>query len=140
MIRVLLCVLLLAGCYEDAPDGNGLVVELSDQPPTADFGVLLSVHARGGDSVAVDVEAGSLFLAGAASGTQGATNVCLLNVSGTPAFSAELAVTPDHESALLSATLFPSEACNGPGIQSRLMLVQKPTVSNVVDAGTGDAQ
>lgn len=136
MRSLALALLLATGCEENL-DGNGLTVELLDQPQEASLGVLVALHARGGNSILASVESGAFTSAGSGSGTSVET-ACLADSSNSETFTVDLAVVPDHE-ALLFATLFANGTCTGAVVQSRLLAVHVPEVTNAVDAGTEDA-
>jgi hypothetical protein len=138
-LAILLCVV-ASGCDDDAPDGDGLVIEQLDQPTSQGLGILLALHARGGNAIDVAVDDGMFLAAGAGSdATVPATTACLPNSTSTEVFTFELAVTPTQQQALLSATLYTNADCTGAAIQSRLAIVQQPTLVPIVDAGVGDA-
>jgi hypothetical protein len=130
----LLVALLVGACDEDAPDGNGLVLELADQPSTPEFGVLVSIHARGGESIGISIQSGTIITASDPEGTP-ATSECTVNVGHLDAFTSELAVMPDGDASLLSATLYSTADCSKSGLQSRLFVIEKPLVAAVLDAG-----
>ena len=64
---------------------------------------------------------------------------CMLNIENASSFTTELAVVPDREAALVSATLYASDDCTKSGLQSRLVVVEKPSAVDAVDAGIEDA-
>jgi hypothetical protein len=143
MMRILIgmiAVALGAGCDDNAPDGIGLTVETLAQPTSPDLGVLLALHARGGDSIYVSVESGTFIAAGAGEGSAGSSAQvgCLSNTTTSDVFTFELAIVP-HGEALLLATLYPNNDCTGPVVQSRILAVRVPVAGPTVDAGVEDA-
>jgi len=125
------------GCDDDAPDGGGLVIEvLADQPRSADLGVSLAVHARGGAGVLVSVERGTLVVGGADQPPAASAARCLSSGSTQALVDVELSVRPIQEEALLFAALYAASDCTGDRIQTRVVAVRPPAVNPVpLDAG-----
>jgi hypothetical protein len=128
-----------AACDEDAPDGTGMVIEVgADQPESADLGVSVALHARGGGSLFVSLDQG-LFL--------GLTDADAPPVAQqahcfpSPAaqlgvFTVELSVRPTEREALLFASLYADTACAGQLVQSRIVAVHPPAANPVeIDGG-----
>lgn len=120
-----------AAACTDPPDGIGIVIEvLADQPQSTDLGVALAVHARGGGSVQVSVERGTMLAQGAPTGVpDGWQDGCFAAVAMTLPFTVEISVRPVNDEALLFVSLFADRSCAGERIQSRIVAVHAPSVN-----------
>lgn len=143
-ITVLLIVVAGTACDDVAPDGSGLVVELlAEQPHSADLGVSLSIHARGGGGVYVSVDQG-VFLTTAGGQAQMPAVQHAGCLSGTPPqllFTFDLSVRPVDEESLMFVALYAQDDCTGEILQSRIVAVHPPTANPVsLDAGTASLE
>lgn len=154
MYRPWVVIALLAGvpaCNDEAPDGTGMIIEtVPDQPATADLGVSLAIHARGGRSVFVAVERGQFLTQTTSDQTASPqppapqppapqASVCMPDPTPDPAvpFTVALSVRPTQQEALLFASLYLEGDCSGTLVQSRIVAVHPPIAAPVpVDAGT----
>jgi hypothetical protein len=133
-IAVLIAFAAGAACHDIAPDGTGLVIEaLAEQPHSAELGVSLLIHARGGGSVHVSVEEGVFLAAAAGPGQVPAAQQasCLSSVTPPPHFTFALSVRPAHEEALLFVSLYAQDDCTGEVLQSRIVAVHPPALNPV---------
>ena len=132
----MLAVLLVTACDSSAPDGNGLVIELVSSSASPNGDVILALHGRGGASIFVTVDPGSFR---AADSLERDTSECLAGADSNGILTSDIAVTPADNGTLLSVGLFTSSDCSGDALQSRLLVVQRPTVVPATDAGIEDA-
>jgi hypothetical protein len=145
LVRVVaLAACALAGCSADSLndlDGKGLVVEiLSGQPESPDLGVLVAVHARGGESLLLSIDHGSFVSLTGGPVDAGAPEApvssrCFANPGVGDTFSVHLAVRPDQGEALLYAVLYEDSGCTGTTVQDRVVAVRRPGENPPVDAG-----
>jgi hypothetical protein len=129
----------LPGCDEQAPDGTGMVIEVAaDQPDSADLGVSIALHARGGGSLFVSLEQGKFLDSTDPSVPPVQRQVhCFMNPAAQQGvLTVELSVRPDDREALLFASLYADGACAGQLLQSRIVAVHPPAANPVpIDGG-----
>jgi hypothetical protein len=126
-----LCLLLaLASCGD--LDGVALFVDIQEQQPTSEgLGILIRVTTRGGKSVSISIDGGSIVPADAPQ--DGGPEPCLITRDGSPI---ALAVRPSKEEALLSIVLFSEVACTGDVLGRRQVPLQAADENDSsIDAG-----
>jgi hypothetical protein len=122
----------VTGACADPPDGTGVVIEIvADQPHSTELGVSVAVHARGGHSIEIAVERGTLLALGAPRDAgDGLPAGCHAGGASDVPFTVALSVRPSGDEALLFASLFADPSCAGERIQTRIVAVRSRSTND----------